>query len=81
MTEQLATPETEALKAVIATTRDRCRSPLQWNRSPNAGFSPSDVQTWLPVNPYYAAGVNVAAQEGDPGSLLNFYRRRRSMRL
>jgi alpha-glucosidase len=33
------------------------------------------VQPWLPVNPNYAMGVNVADQEGDPTSLLSFYRR------
>ena len=30
---------------------------------------------WLPVNPNYAEGVNVADQEKDAGSLLNFYKR------
>jgi alpha-glucosidase len=75
LTEQLRTPPAEALKAVIATTRDRCRSPLQWSNAPNAGFCPPDVQPWLPVNPNYVMGVNVAAQESDPSSLLSFYRR------
>jgi glycosidase len=32
------------------------------------------VTTWLPVNPNHATGVNVASQDGDPTSLLNFYR-------
>ena len=67
-------PPDDALKAVASSTRDRCRSPLQWSSAPNAGFSPPGVQTWLPVNPNYAMGVNVAAQEGDPNSLLNFYK-------
>ncbi|MFL5735008.1 MAG: glycoside hydrolase family 13 protein [Chloroflexia bacterium] len=73
--DELGLSPLEALKAVAASTRDRCRSPMQWSNAPNAGFSPSGVQTWLPVNPNYAAGVNVADQEGDPNSLLNFYRR------
>lgn len=60
---------------MIATTRDRCRSPLQWNAAPNGGFSSPDVRPWLPVNNNYAHGVNVAAQTDDPHSLLNFYRR------
>jgi glycosidase len=33
------------------------------------------VATWLPANPNYAQGVNVADQERDPASLLSFYRR------
>lgn len=64
-----------ALREAIRTTRDRCRSPLQWSDAPNAGFSPAGVQTWLPVHPNSAEGVNVAAQEGAPHSLLQFYRR------
>jgi alpha-glucosidase len=48
---------------------------MQWANAPNAGFSPAGVQTWLPVNPDYAQGVNVADQSTDPDSLLNFYRR------
>ena len=72
--EQGATPE-QALQTAIETTRDRCRGPMQWSAGPNAGFSPSGVQTWLPVDPNYAAGVNVAAQQADPDSLLAFYRR------
>ena len=65
----------EALKAVAVSTRDRTRTPMQWRDAPNGGFSPPGVATWLPVNPNYAAGVNVADQEDDPASLLNFYRR------
>jgi len=75
MTEKLGVSPEQALQSVIATTRDRCRSPLQWSAAPNSGFSPPDVAPWLPVNPNYATGVNVAAQEGDPGALLSFYRR------
>lgn len=55
-------------------TRDKCRTPMQWFAAPNAGFSPQGVETWLPVNPNYAQGVNVADQDNDPDSLLNFYR-------
>jgi alpha-glucosidase len=74
LTEDRRMAPDAALRAVAATTRDRCRSPLQWSSAPNAGFSPPDVAPWLPVNPNYATGVNVADQASDPGSLLNFYR-------
>lgn len=74
MTEKLGKTPEEALTAAIESTRDRCRSPMQWSDEPNSGFSPPDVSPWLPVNPNYASGVNVAAQIGDPGSLLSFYR-------
>lgn len=75
MTGQLGIPQEEALQAALETTRDRCRTPQQWNSEPNGGFSPSGVATWLPVNPNYMSGVNVADQENDPDSMLNFYRR------
>ena len=75
LTEKMGVAPAQALAAVIASTRDRCRSPLQWSDAANAGFSPPGVSTWLPVNADYASGVNVAGQEADPASLLNFYRR------
>ena len=74
LTEDRGMAPDAALRAVAATTRDRCRSPLQWSSAPNGGFSPPDVAPWLPVNPNYATDVNVADQEDDPGSLLTFYR-------
>jgi len=54
--------------------RDRNRTPMQWSDAPNGGFCPAGVEPWLPVNPDYHSGVNVDTQEGDSGSLLNFYR-------
>lgn len=54
--------------------RDPERTPMQWDSSPNAGFSPASVETWLPVNPDYQE-VNVNQQESDPNSTLHFYRR------
>jgi len=65
----------EAMRMAARITRDRCRTPMQWANAPNAGFSPPGVQTWLPVNPNYAQGINVAEQDADPRSMLNFYRR------
>ena len=45
---------------------------MQWSDAENAGFS--TVKPWFSVNPNYKQ-INVEAQEDDPGSLLNFYRR------
>jgi len=53
-------------------SRDPCRTPMQWDASPNAGFS--DVEPWLPVSADYATR-NVAVQSDDPTSMLNLYRR------
>lgn len=75
LTEKLKWSHREALAAVMTTTRDRCRTPLQWSAEANAGFSPEGVTTWLPVHPNHEHGVSVAAQQDDPDSMLNFYRR------
>ena len=48
---------------------------MQWTNVPNAGFCPPDVDPWLPVNPNYIHGINVADQLKDPDSLLTFYQR------
>ncbi len=55
-------------------SRDPIRTPMPWNDEPNAGFStaaPADL--WLPISEE-AATINVAAQLGDPASLLALYR-------
>ena len=56
-------------------TRDKNRTPMQWENAPNSGFCPETVEPWLPVNPNYAAGVNVTDQQDDPRSTLNYYRK------
>jgi len=52
--------------------RDGCRAPMQWNDSPQAGFSTG--KPWLKLHPDYTKR-NVAAQENDASSMLNFTRR------
>ncbi len=54
--------------------RDECRTPMQWEASPNAGFCMPDVTPWLPVTPSYRER-NVAAESNDPSSLLECYKR------
>jgi alpha-glucosidase len=58
----------------LGISRDPERTPMQWDASPNAGFSASGVETWLPVAPDYAQ-VNVAAEQADPRSVLSLYKR------
>ncbi len=78
--EELGVPPDIALQRAARLTRDKCRTPMQWANAPNGGFCPAGVEPWLPVNPNYAQGVNVAQQDGDPASLLHFYRRALRMR-
>lgn len=49
--------------------RDGCRTPMQWDDSPHAGFS--SAKPWLRVHPNYRQR-NVAAQQADPASMFNF---------
>jgi alpha-glucosidase len=51
--------------------RDPERTPMQWDRSANAGFTSGEP--WLPVADDYDQ-VNVAVQSADPHSTLSFYK-------
>ncbi len=59
------------LKRIHLSSRDSARTPLQWDGSEHAGFS--SARPWFYVNSNYPV-INVAAEEKDPGSILNFYR-------
>lgn len=54
------------------TSRDNGRTPFQWNNKAFAGFSTSEP--WLKVNPNYTT-LNAEAQEKDPNSPLNYFRK------
>lgn len=73
--EEGAVNPADVVRLAAQFSRDRCRTPMQWSGGDNAGFSPTGMRTWLPVNPNCADGVNVEAQLGDPTSLLAYYKR------
>ena len=52
--------------------RDGERMPMPWDRTANGGFTTGTP--WLPVRSY-SATVNVAAEDANPDSLLNWYRK------
>ncbi len=58
-------------------SRDSARTPVQWSNEENAGFTTGTP--WFYVNENYK-DINVASQEVDPESLLNFYRKAISLR-
>ena len=64
--------EEEALAACYRFSRDNSRTPMQWDDSPNAGFTTGTP--WLKVNPNYTT-VNVAQQEVREDSILNYYKK------
>ncbi|WP_299528720.1 alpha-glucosidase [Ulvibacterium sp.] len=53
--------------------RDNARTPMQWDLSENAGFTP--IKPWINVNKNYLEGVNVLVQESEEDSVLNYFRR------
>ena len=57
--------------------RDPQRTPMQWDASPNAGFS--SASPWLPLTVDFAE-KNVAALGEDPTSILALYRRLTALR-
>lgn len=61
----------EALRIVGERSRDDGRTPMQWSADEHAGFTTG--KPWIGVAPNYER-VNVAAEEGAPGSMLEFYR-------
>ena len=58
-------------------SRDSARTPVQWSAEENAGFTTGTP--WFYVNENYR-DVNVASQEQDPDSVLNFYRKAIALR-
>ena len=60
------------LRAMARMSRDQGRTPVQWDSSPNAGFTTGTP--WIAVNPDHTE-VNAAAQVGAPGSVFEHYRR------
>lgn len=51
--------------------RDGCRTPMQWDSTPHAGFSTN--APWLPLS-QNSASENVMAQRQDAASMFNLYR-------
>ena len=62
----------EAMQAIYIKGRDNARTPVQWDSSANAGFSPEGVTTWINVNPNYPA-INAEAVLADEDSIFYHY--------
>ena len=75
-TSHTMTPE-EMMACLRCKSRDNARTPMQWDTSPNAGFTTG--KPWIAVNPNYTE-INVAAQRADPDSVYHYYRKLISLR-
>lgn len=67
----------QRLQRLWRSSRDSARTPMQWSGAENAGFTTG--KPWFYVNDNYPQ-INVANQETDPDSLLNFYKKAISLR-
>jgi len=65
------------LKKMWRSSRDSARTPVQWDDSENAGFTTGTP--WFYVNENYKE-INVKAEEQNPNSLLNFYKKAIALR-
>lgn len=65
-------PEEQIMESIYAKGRDNSRTPMQWNASPNAGFTTGTP--WIKVNPNYRE-VNAEQAQADPDSIYHYYRK------
>ncbi|HAA10495.1 MAG TPA: glucohydrolase [Cytophagales bacterium] len=63
---------TAFVQAQLKTSRDHARTPIQWSTEPQAGFTTGEP--WLRLAHNWEQ-INVATQEQDPESILNYYRK------
>lgn len=61
-----------ALSVVHVKSRDNARTPIQWDASPQAGFTTGTP--WIGVNPNYTE-INVAGALADPDSIFHYYKK------
>ena len=64
--------EDEALSFVHKFSRDNARTPMQWSKNKNAGFTTGTP--WLPVNENHLK-INVEYENNNSDSVLNYYRK------
>ncbi len=57
---------------ITAVSRDNARTPIQWDDSPNAGFTKGTP--WIQVNPNYKE-INAKAELADPDSVFYYYQK------
>ena len=72
MTEEMGMDPEAIFPGIAHKSRDNARTPMQWDDSPNAGFTTG--KPWLAVNPNYVK-VNAAEQMARPDSVFHYYRK------
>lgn len=72
-------PEAAFFDQINHVARDHARTPMQWDATANAGFSPAGVKTWFAVNPNYTT-INAAAALKDKDSIYHYVERAIALR-
>ena len=72
MVEEKGVAPQAAMASIYAKGRDNARTPVQWDESPQAGFTTGTP--WIKVNPNYPA-INAQLALADPNSIFHYYRR------
>ena len=69
------------MAALALIGRDNARTPMQWDASKYAGFTPADAaaEPWISVNPNHVE-INAAEEFDDPDSVYTFYKKLIAMR-
>jgi oligo-1,6-glucosidase len=64
---------TDYITNLRKTSRDHARTPMQWDESPNGGFTTA-AKAWLAVNPNYKE-INARQALADQNSIYNYFKR------
>ncbi len=72
LTENQGLPAEQVMGYLKKVSRDNARTPMQWDASPNAGFTAGTP--WIRVNPNYTE-INAALQTEDPDSVFSYYQK------
>lgn len=69
----------DVLRELQLKSRDHGRLPMQWDSSPNAGFTAVSAKPWMTINKDYTEW-NVASQINDPGSIMAYWKQMIALR-
>jgi oligo-1,6-glucosidase len=64
---------TDYITNLRKTSRDHARTPMQWDESPNGGFTTA-AKAWLAVNPNYKE-INAKQALADPNSIYGYFKK------
>jgi glycosidase len=71
MARETGISEEQALELANSKSRDKSRTPMQWDQKAFGGFS--STEPWIRLGPSYEE-INVQTLQGKDGSLLEYYR-------